>query len=74
MRVTKKMLKQIYIQNLLDTIFLWDTQFLFQSWKTLSKIKNSILHQIYAGYKKNFRKRNCVFQIDLQNWFLTIFS
>ena len=28
--------------------------------------KNPILHQIYAGYKKNVVKQNCLFQIDVK--------
>ena len=33
--------------------------------KNVIKIENSMLHQIYARYKRNVKKENCSFQKNL---------
>ena len=67
MRDTEKMLRNeiIYFNEIYnvgsDHFFIELTTFLLSLNKNFLNIKNSILHQIYAGYRKNVKELNYLF-------------
>ena len=61
------------IENVIKKKLLVSKKTIRDTKKTLSKMKNSISQQIYAGYEKNLKKQNCSLEKYLRICYLLFF-